>query len=287
MKNIIFKSFVFLVVITIIISCAVDGKKEDIENIPVSQKVEIIFSFSGEGNLYAKIGSKKIESGDKIKRGSLIVFTAEPKEKFSVDGWMKNGQNLEDLKGKRTAKFKADSDLNVSVAFTKSSKKISFSSNAGGEVTAEINGNKITSGGLYKIDNEVLFKASNKEGYKIAVWEINKNKLENSENKTNHTMLISDNIFVKVTFEKLKFPVNFTAKGEGHITASISSGSIENGGLVEFDKKVTFEAFPDEKAEIDSWLLNGKPFPQSGKKKKVSLRVKNETTVVVVFKSKK
>lgn len=284
MKKDIFKPAVFFIFAVLpFFSCAGNGKKDDIE-IPASKQFEVLFSSSGNGEFFAKAGGKEIDSGTMVNQGSLVVFTAVPSEKFSVGIWTKNGIEETSLKGKTKGSFKADSDLNVSVVFKKNSKRVSFSANAGGELTAEINGNSITSGELQEIESEVLFQAVPKEGYKIAGWEVNKKKLEDGENKTAHTMQITDNISVHVTFEKLKFPVYFSAEGGGTVNAAISSGNIQNGDSVDFNRKVTFTAVPDDKKAVDSWLLNGKVFSEAGKKKKISLNVKGETTIAVIFK---
>lgn len=286
MKKDFFNFFMFFsVCICIFFSCKGNGKIGE-KNSPLPENVRIVFSSQGEGSVSAKCGSKNIESGTEVKRGSKVVFTAEALEKFSVGSWIKNGTEEISLKGKTKISFTAENDLDISVNFTRMTKRINFSSNAGGALSAEINGAAVKSGSFYEIDSEVIFKAVPKEGYKISAWEVNKNQLENGENKKEYSAKLTDNISVKVIFEKLKFQVNFFAEGSGKITASAGSKQIKDGDSVEFERTVSFTAEPDDKAEIDSWVLNGKVFGEAKKKKKVSIQIKEKTEIKVIFKAK-
>lgn len=128
---------------------------------------------------------QKFESGKNIAKNTRLMFDAKSNDGFLVKEWKVNGQSitgnpkykvteiLSDGKkvGERLTVATLTEKLDVEVAFSSDSHKITFSSGEGGELTAALkDGGAVTTGQKIAEGANVTFTAAPNSGMSVASW---------------------------------------------------------------------------------------------------------------------
>ncbi len=128
---------------------------------------------------------QKFESGKNIAKNTKLMFDAKSNDGFLVKEWKVNGQSitgnpkykvteiLSDGKkvGERLTVATLTEKLDVEVAFSSDSHKITFSSGEGGELTAALkDGGTVTTGQKIAEGANVTFTAAPNPGMSVASW---------------------------------------------------------------------------------------------------------------------
>ena len=134
---------------------------------PYVEPVPVTFTAGANGTLTATVNNKEIKSGDLVKAGSKVIFTAKADEGYMVDSW-----TGVDATGNSVA-VTADKALNVGVTFTEKVIKnypVNFSAGANGALTASVDGKEIKSGDEVAEGTKVVFTAKPADGYMVDKW---------------------------------------------------------------------------------------------------------------------
>lgn len=197
----------------------------------------------GHGTLTAKAGDAEWAASDAsvkqdIKKGTEVVFTANPAADYEVDSWRINREVKSSTQ--KTEKVTADKDVTVTVTFKKkgTSATKSFTVNYaaapadGGSISAKYaDGRDISSGDKIQENAVLIFTAEPKTGYDISGW--SGDATAEPDNKT-AKLTVTKNSSVTVNFALKKYKVTFDTQG----------GSAVVPVEVEHGKKITKPA-PD------------------------------------------
>ncbi|MGI0528606.1 leucine-rich repeat protein [Treponema socranskii] len=83
-------------------------------SVPQVREYTVRFTAGEGGTITAKAGGQNIESGSKVKKDTLVTFTAVPDEGYITEGWTGAEADAQDTK---TARVTVTSDLEVNVTF--------------------------------------------------------------------------------------------------------------------------------------------------------------------------
>ena len=159
---------------------------------PFKEPVPVTFSAGANGTLVATVNNKEIKSGDLVKSGAKVIFTAKADAGYVVDTW-----TGVDATGNSVA-VTADKALNVSVTFTEKVIKnyvVNFSAGANGTLTATVDGKAIQSGAEVVEGSTVIFTAAPADGYLVDAW----NGVTGDGNSAN--AIVNGELNVNVTFK--------------------------------------------------------------------------------------
>lgn len=210
--------------------------------IPTTVSVTIAVE-CGHGTLTAKAGDKEWTASDTsvkqdIKKGTEVVFTANPAADYEVDAWRINREVKSGTQ--KTEKVTADKDVTVTVTFkgkgTSATKFFPVDYAAapadGGSISAKYaDGRDISSGEKVRENAVLIFTAEPKTGYDISGW--SGDATVEPDNKT-AKLTVTKNSSVTVNFALKKYKVTFDTQG----VSAIAPVEVEHG------KKITKPA-PD------------------------------------------
>ena len=205
--------------------------------IPTTVSVTIAVE-GGHGTLTAKAGDKEWTASDTsvkqdIKKGTEVVFTANPAADYEVDSWRINREVKSGTQ--KTEKVTADKDVTVTVTFkkkeTSATKFFTVDYAAapadGGSISAKYaDGSAISSGDKIQENAVLIFTAEPKTGYDISGW--SGDATVEPDNKT-AKLTVTKNSSVTVNFALKKYKVTFDTQG-GSAVATVE---------VEHGKKIT------------------------------------------------
>ena len=201
----------------------------------------------GHGTLTAKAGAAEWTASDTskkqdIKKGTEVVFTANPAADYEVDAWRINREVKSGTQ--KTEKVRADKDVTVTVTFkkkgTSATKFFTVDYAAapadGGSISAKYaDGSAISSGDKIQENAILIFTAEPKTGYDISGW--SGDATAEPDNKT-AKLTVTKNSSVTVNFALKKYTVTFDTQG----------GSAVVPVEVEHGKTITKPASDPEKA---------------------------------------
>lgn len=209
--------------------------------------VSVTFAVEGgHGTLTAKAGDAEWMASDAsvkqdIKKGTEVVFTANPAADYEVDSWRINREVKSGTQ--KTEKVRADKDVTVTVTFkkkgTSATKFFTVDYAAapadGGSISAKYaDGSAISSGDKIQENAVLIFTAEPKTGYDISGW--SGDATAEPDNKT-AKLTVTKNSSVTVNFALKKY--------EKHtVTFDTQGGSAVTPVGVEHGKKITKPA-PD------------------------------------------
>ena len=226
-------------------------KPEVTSDATASQTAALTFSAGENGELTAKAGDKKIESGAKLEKGTTVEFTATPKSGCKVDKWTVTGGELVSGTGadeSTTAKVKVTAETNVKVSFKKNDYSVSFDAQGGTpspETQTVPYGEKATAPSAMTKEGNDFEGWFNKDGNSI--WDFNVNT-------------VTSNVELYAKWKVKEFSVNFgVTGGNGNLTATLDGNNF-TGGNVEYGKTVEFSATPISDYKVDSWSITGGSF---------------------------
>ena len=185
--------------------------------------VSVTFAVEGgHGTLTAKTGDAEWMASDAsvkqdIKKGTEVVFTANPAADYEVDSWRINREVKSGTQ--KTEKVRADKDVTVTVTFkkkgTSATKFFTVDYAAapadGGSISAKYaDGSAIPSGDKIQENAILIFTAEPKTGYDISGW--SGDATAEPDNKT-AKLTVTKNSSVTVNFALKKYKVTFDTQG--------------------------------------------------------------------------
>ena len=168
----------------------------------------------GHGKLTAKVGDTALQSGDSVKKGTDITFTAEPDTNYEVDYVLINGKKEAGLPITVTA----DKDITTTVKFkaqgTSGTEFFTVTYNAspagGGSISAkDANGTPVSSGNKIEKGTALMFTAVSNPGYDISGWS---GDATAASDKKTAALTVTRDSSVTVTFTLKKYTVSFDAQ---------------------------------------------------------------------------
>jgi hypothetical protein len=157
----------------------VEFKKDPV---PV-QTFNVKFGVAGKnGTLGATVNGSTITSVAKVEQGKNIVFTAAPKDGYSVEEWKVNGKVVRGNTSNVYALTDLQGNVNVTVEFKKNPKKVPSyavtfgvdkARKTGGDLKARVDDKRIKSGESVLRGKDVKFIADPKAGYRVKAWKVN------------------------------------------------------------------------------------------------------------------
>lgn len=245
---------------------------------------------------------QKFESGKNIAKNTKLMFDAKSNDGFLVKEWKVNGQSitgnpkykvteiLSDGKkvGERLTVAELTETLDVEVAFSSDSHKITFSSGEGGELTAALkDGGAVTTGQKIAEGANVTFTAAPNPGMSVASWVVDGKPYywPGTTDLYRESTLILENVQkdrnVKVEFSnagtyKLIFNIESetsTALPSVRTSAKLADGTAADLDAVPDGAAVTFALENlGSNYTVKTWKVDGKEAANSSTQKQFTLR---------------
>ena len=273
----------------------------------VKQDTLSVTYHAGEGgSLSASYNSgnldQKFESGKNIAKNTKLMFDAKSNDGFLVKEWKVNGQSitgnpkykvteiLSDGKkvGERLTVATLTEKLDVEVAFSSDSHKITFSSGEGGELTAALkDGGAVTTGQKIAEGANVTFTAAPDTGMSVARWVVDEKPYywPGTTDLYRESTLTLENVQrdrnVKVEFSSAgKHKLTFNIESETGSTlpsvqtsAKLADGTAADLNAVPDGAAVTFALENlGSNYTVKTWKVDGKEAANSGTQKQFTLR---------------
>lgn len=245
---------------------------------------------------------QKFESGKNIAKNTKLMFDAKSNDGFLVKEWKVNGQSitgnpkykvteiLSDGKkvGERLTVATLTEKLDVEVAFSSDSHKITFSSGEGGELTAALkDGGTVTTGQKIAEGANVTFTAVPDTGMSVASWVVDGKPYywPGTTDLYRESTLTLENVQkdrnVKVEFSSAgKHQLIFHIESETGSTlpsvqtsAKLADGTAADLNAVPDGAAVTFALEKlGSNYTVKTWKVDGKEAANSGTQKQFTLR---------------
>lgn len=262
---------------------------------------------AGEGgSLSASYNSgnldQKFESGKNIAKNTRLMFDAKSNDGFLVKEWKVNGQSItgntkykvtEILSngkkvGERLTVAELTEKLDVEVAFSSDSHKITFSSGEGGELTAALkDGGAVTTGQKIAEGANVTFTAAPNSGMSVASWVVDGKPYywPGTTDLYRESTLTLENVQ-----KDRNVKVEFSSAGKHKLTFNIESEtgstlpSVQTSAKLADGTAADLNAVPDGAAvtfalenlgsnyTVKTWKVDGKEAANSGTQKQFTLR---------------
>ncbi len=212
------------------------------------------------GTLTAKTDGKTLTNNEKVKVGTKVRFTANPKsiEGYIVGAWT----GIDAAAGTGVVELIITQDVTVSVAFVKNppppvqecTVKFSIAEHAeGGTLTATVNGKTLTNNEKVKAGTKVRFIANPKsaDGYTIGAW----TGIDAAAGTGAVELIITQDVNVTVAFVKRQCTITFGASEGGSISAKVEgdTDNLQSDGKAPYGSIVTFTAVPEDGYVFDRW----------------------------------
>ena len=184
----------------------------------------------GNGTLTAKADGKELKSGDSVKKGTDVTFTATADSGFEINYILVNGEE----KTGTEITVKADKDITATVKFkaqgTSGTKLVTVHYNAspaaGGSISAkDANGTPVSSGNKIEKGTVLVFTAVSNSGYDISGW--SGDATAEPDNKT-AKLTVTKNSSVTVNFALKKYKVTFDTQGG----SAVAPVEVEHGRTI-------------------------------------------------------
>ena len=206
-------------------------------------------------------GTVTIESGEdgiyEVSRGDNVTIQVTVPSGLLLDGWLAaDGQELGTISAdlRTMTVYDIASDLDYTVKYTAPNRyKVTYGADddAAGVVDAVANGSAdaLTSGDKQLQGSDIVFTATPNEGYEIAYWEVNGEKVdaeaEGADAQRYELEYLGKDTKVVVYFYKQPV-VSWTSGNDTEMTAKSGDSDLANGGCIAYaskdDLKFTFAA---------------------------------------------
>ena len=245
--------------------------------VPAAEKYAVAFNADGGngGALTAKVDGNEIHSGDKVEKGKLVEFTAQPADGKRADTWFIGGGDFEagsGTAGSDAARVRVSGNISVRVSFKdaeagKHIVRFGIEGSAGESRlsaavaggTAILSGNEVSNGSI------VEFRAAPESGKTVDRWTVEGGSFEagsGTAGSDTARVKVSGNISVRVSFKDadpnkriVTFGVEGSA-GESAVTAAVSGGTaILSGNEVSDGAAVEFTAVPAPGYKVKLWTI--------------------------------
>jgi len=281
------------------------------EQPPAVQTYAVAFGAEGEhGTLTAKIaGGAEIISGNKVRRNSLVVFSAKPEAGYVVNEWTVTPPSSLETGGTAgcdTAKIKITQAAEVHVSFKNAAEgkyAVAFrpALEAGeSKITAKVleTGDDLASGNEVEKDKTVEFTAVPDIGWEVTDWSVVKTDGNIplsfiSGTGTNGSLTakvrITEAVTVEAKFRRINYRLTFAVEGgNGTLTAKAENAAEDPvGEWIPYGTKIIFTASSDNGYAVDKWIIAGGTFEDgtgTDGNDTAAIKIIAETTVKVRFK---
>ena len=209
-------------------------------------------------------------SGETVKNGEYVNFTATPNEGYEVEKWEFNGTPDASAAGKSECSKTIDADMTVVVYFKQTAgQTATHTVTVSAEPASEKNyvaikdydtygdiasGSAVEEGKLINV-----YAYCDKNKYKFDYWEVNGVRSDEYTTDKIRGYVVTEDVTFKAYFKELAMlPVTFSVNGPGTIVVKNSSGKVlTSGDKVLEGAYVKFVATPGENAELRDWTING------------------------------
>ena len=263
---------------------------------PSQPKYTLTFSVDGgNGSLEAKVDGTKINSGDQVEKGKIVVFTAVPANAATheVDAWTVSKGAFEQGtggKGSTTASLKVTDAAAVTVKFKQkdipptAQYKVTLEKTLGGNVTVMP---ALPESGMVNKNTELTFTATKLGGYKFVKWE--RDGADTGVNEPTYKLTVTQPVRIKAVFEVdgtpiTKHTVTLTPPVNGTVT---SVPEIPSDKQVADGTEITFTATAASGYAVEKWTVSPNTALKTGGaagSKTATITITADTTVAVTFK---
>ena len=209
-------------------------------------------------------------SGETVKNGEYVNFTATPNAGYEVEKWEFNGTPDASAAGKSECSKTIDADMTVVVYFKQTAgQTATHTVTVSAEPASEKNyvaikdydtygdiasGSAVEEGKLINV-----YAYCDKNKYKFDYWEVNGVRSDEYTTDKIRGYVVTEDVTFKAYFKELAMlPVTFSVNGPGTIVVKNSSGKVlTSGDKVLEGAYVKFVATPGENAELRDWTING------------------------------
>ena len=223
----------------------------------------------GHGKLTAKADGKELKSGEQVKKGTDVTFTANPDAGYAVESLSVNGET----KSGASVTVKADKDLTAAVKF-KAADTVTYTVTfdaQGGSAVAPIKAGqgKTIAQPTDPVKDGFTFGGWYKESTCITPWNF-------------ATDTVTADITLYAKWNDVTVTVTLVVKdGNGTLTAKADGKELKSGATVKKGTDVTFTATADSGFEIDYILINEEE--KTGTE--ITVKADKDITATVKFKA--
>ena len=208
-----------------------------------------------------------------------FVFKAQPSEGYTLKAWYLNGELVQGESSLNYKIIRPRTSIDVEVEFSKevAEAKVTMVQPdvTQGSMTAHYTNDatkEVTDGASVAKDTQVTFVVAPKEGYEMASWKVDDQSKAIDEAKPNElTLTVTADLKVEPVLKESELtegkitmiqPKDDQGKETGVLRASYTDSDygmtaiVNDGDMVDFDTKVTFEVEPAEGYEMDHWMID-------------------------------
>ena len=229
---------------------------------------------------YTNDATKAVTDGMSVEKDTQVTFVVAPKEGYEMASWKVDDQSkaIDEAKPNELT-FTVTADLKVEpVLKTKVVKytvTLTQPDATQGSMTAHYTNDAtkaVTDGMSVEKDTQVTFVVAPKEGYEMASWKVdNQTKELESTDPNQLTLPVTADLKVEPVLKESELtegkitmiqPKDDQGKETGVLRASYTDSDygmtaiVNDGDMVDFDTKVTFEVEPAEGYEMDHWMID-------------------------------
>jgi len=191
-----------------------DDETVDVE-LKKLDKYTVTFADPAEGGeLTATVDGEPITSGAEVYEGKDVVFTVDLDDGFEVVAWEVNDVTVPDETGTTYTHEDLEEEIVVEVVLEELDKHtVTFADPAeGGELTATVDGDPITSGAEVYEGKNIVFTVDLDEGFKVVAWEVNDVTVPDETGTTYTHEDLEEDIEVEVVLEEMEVSVDAKTK---------------------------------------------------------------------------
>ena len=244
---------------------------------PTNENSEGGYISAAEANETSILGDAA--TGANIAARVPIMFTAEVKPGYEIEGWYVN--NVRDDSASTGETYTYPNTISASSIYIAAKfRQVEYDITTGDNVTVNGRNSTTARGG-----ESLTFTAVPPAGQNVTGWTVNGEAVQGSSNTLTWTVengcLTKPNVttyHVAAQFSAGEYEVTYSQPANGTLTASVESGTPVNGGT-----KVAFTAKPDTGYEVAEWTVNGHSVANSSST--YTLNVTENSTVAVTFKA--
>lgn len=265
------------------VSVSFIGEKEELTAYPVKFSAAVT-----GGTLTAKVGEKTITSGDKVRSGAEVTFTAEPKTGYMLKNWIIDGTATGGAAS--THKIRITKATEVTAVFEKYY-MVELEAPEHGTLTVspELKDGKVAE------NTELTFTATPAERYEVAAWTVSQGSAfteGGAAKQTSAKLTVTKDVKVGVAFKLKTFTVTYSGSPDPDkvdLSAKYEDGTPvpASPATVELDKKVVFTVTYDPATtdKLIQWTITGSSAESGGKRgdKTATITVTKDTNVAVTL----
>ena len=229
---------------------------------------------------YTNDATKEVTDGASVAKDTQVTFVVAPKEGYEMASWKVDDQSkaIDEAKPNEltltvTADLKVEPVLKEKVV--KYTVTLTQPDATQGSMTAHYTNDatkEVTDGMSVEKDTQVTFVVAPKEGYEMASWKVDDQSKVIDEAKPNElTLTVTADLKVEPVLKESELtegkitmiqPKDDQGKETGVLRASYTDSDygmtaiVNDGDMVDFDTKVTFEVEPAEGYEMDHWMID-------------------------------